>query len=411
LKSIVSIAALAIAAALPQSASAEAPPAVRAKGVDVHAFNVKKTAQFKIWKSNIEFSDKIGKFGQGLFCSDKTDIPYTKGIDQYNVTRVSKTFTEQGQLLGYPKYEGDESAFAEKLGAEANYRLGITLLAQNYDICGDDKEVSGSGSVKMRLELFSTALQKIVYSKNIEGTFASPKKIKMEIFDDSVFAAALEQVFLDPKYVRLFSEDAAGTEYGPADKIKIKNGVKVTGGIVKNSKSLLSTVVTVESGLGHGSGFMIGKEGYIISNYHVVGEAKFVKIRFSGGQSVIGTVIRTDPVRDVALLKTESEPSMVVFIRDTPVKVGDEVFAMGSPFGEELSGTMTRGIVSADRLLSGQKFIQSDVSINPGNSGGPLVDATGEVVAIAELKKQDAAGIGLFIPISEVLEKLGVVLF
>jgi serine protease Do len=411
LKPFVYLAALAFAVSAPQFAQADTASAVHAKGVDVHGLSVKKTSQIKIWKSNIAASDKIGKFSRGLFCSDAVDIEYSKGIDQYNVNRLSKVFVDQGLLLGYPKYDGDESAFSEKMGAEADYKVGITLLSMHYELCGDDKEVSGSGNVKFRIELFSNKLQKIVYVKNTEGTFASNKKIKSEDFDDAVFAASLEPVFLDSKYVRLFSEDTAGTEYTAADKVKIKNGVKPSGGVAKNAKDILAAVVTVESGLGHGSGFMIGKDGYVISNYHVVGEAKFAKIRFSGGQSVIGTVIRTDPVRDVALIKIEAEPSTLVYIRSSPVKVGDEVFAMGSPFGEMLSGTTTRGIVSAERVLFEQKFIQSDVSINPGNSGGPLVDSSGEIVGIAELKKEDAAGIGLFIPISEVLEKLGVTLF
>lgn len=65
-------------------------------------------------------------------------------------------------------------------------------------------------------------------------------------------------------------------------------------------------------------------------------------------------------------------------------------------------------IVSAERTVDGLRFIQSDVAINPGNSGGPLLDADGEALAMAVLKKGDAAGIGLFIPISEVLDKLGI---
>lgn len=406
MKSIVSVAAFIIAASVSQFAGAQ----TASKPIDVHALNVKKTSQFKIWKSNIELLDKIGKFSGGLFCSDTNDILYSKGIDQYNVIRISKKFADQSALLGYPKFDGEESAFSDKLGAEADYKVGITLLAQQYKVCGDNNEWAGEASVRMRVELFSTKLQKIVYSKNTEATFSTSKKMKGEVFDDTLFGNALDQVFSDSKYVRLFSDETAGAAADFADKLKIKNGAKMAGGVARNSKDILAAVVTVESGMGAGSGFMIGKDGYVISNYHVVGEAKFAKIRFSGGQTVIGTVVRTDPERDVALLKTEAEPARMVSIRTTPLKVGDEVFAMGSPFGEMLSGTMTRGIVSADRTLNGQKFIQSDASVNPGNSGGPLVDALGEIVAIAELKKVDAAGIGLFIPIAEVLEKLGIVL-
>jgi len=155
----------------------------------------------------------------------------------------------------------------------------------------------------------------------------------------------------------------------------------------------------------------VGSDGYIITNYHVVGEARFVKVKLPGGYTIVGDVVRKDSERDVALIKTQSEPPSPFSIRSAQVNVGEEVYAIGSPFGGQLSETLTRGIVSAERNLNDVKYIQSDVSINPGNSGGPLVDANGAVIAMAELKKQNAAGIGLFIPISEVLEKLGLKLF
>ena len=116
--------------------------------------------------------------------------------------------------------------------------------------------------------------------------------------------------------------------------------------------------------------------------------------------------MRSDPVRDVALIKTDSEPYVVVPVATGSVKVGDEVYAVGSPFGEQLSGTLTRGIVSADRTLGDLQFIQRDVSINPGSSGGPLLDAGGGVIAIAVMKKEDSSGIALFIPIVEAIERL-----
>lgn len=379
----------------------------RSTAINVSADGVTKTAQFKIWKSNIDQTEKVGKFANGLFCTDPVEIPYNKNLDTYNVSRISKVYSDRSLALGYPKFEGEESAFSEKLGNEADFKVGFTLLSMKYDICGDSKEVSGTSSVKLKVELYSTKLKKIVYSKTLDGAFSSDRKIKMEQFDEGLFLSALDIAFSDKNYVDVF-RDLVPVVGLTAEKIAIVNGMKMNDGIKKNSKAILSTVVTVESGLGVGSGFYVGKDGYIISNYHVVGESKFVKIKFPGGHSIVGEVVRTDPVRDVALIKTASESSVQVSIRKIPVKVGEEVFAIGSPFGEQLSGTMTRGIISAERVIDGLKYIQSDVSINPGNSGGPLVDSAGEVVAIAELKKEDAAGIGLFIPIAEVLDKLGI---
>jgi S1-C subfamily serine protease len=118
-------------------------------------------------------------------------------------------------------------------------------------------------------------------------------------------------------------------------------------------------------------------------------------------------VVRKNTARDVALVKTDLEPPTALFVRTTAARAGEEVFAVGSPFGAQLSNTITRGILSGERTLNEQRFIQSDVAINPGNSGGPLIDADGALIAIADMKRNNASGIGLFIPIAEVLEKLG----
>jgi len=216
---------------------------------------VKKTVQLKIWKSNIEATERIGQFSTGLFCSSPQDISYTKGMDQYNVIHVNKAFSEKSLSLGYPKFEDGDSAFSDKLGAEPDFRLGLTLLALDYDLCGDEKEYSGKSSVKFKFELFSTKSQKIVYSKTIDGKFLSDKKIKATEYDEALFASAFDAVFSDKKYVDIFREGGESAASAYADKIEVKNGAKIDGGVRKNSKDILSSVVTIESGLGIGTGF------------------------------------------------------------------------------------------------------------------------------------------------------------
>jgi S1-C subfamily serine protease len=384
--------------------AADTPPAAL---YTVASLGVKKTTQFAIWKSTIEATDTIGTWGRGLFCLDKSDIYYSKTNEQYYVMQFSKVFSERLAALGYPKYEGNESAFAEKLGDEADFKAGFTLLALKYDACGESKEMYGKGTIKLKVELFSSKTKKVVYSAALNGSHASEKSAKAEAFYAALFGNALDVMFSDPKFVDLFREggDAASATFN--DKIDVVNGSKVADGMSKGSKELLNLVVTVDGSLGSGSGFFIGNGGYILSNYHVVGEAKYVKVKFTGGISTVGEVVRRDPVRDVALIKTNVEPGRSVSVRRGPIKVGEEVYAIGSPFGDQLSGTTTRGIISADRFMENLRYIQSDVSINPGNSGGPLVDSAGDVLAMAVLKKENAAGIGMFIPITEALEKLG----
>ena len=109
----------------------------------------------------------------------------------------------------------------------------------------------------------------------------------------------------------------------------------------------------------------------------------------------------------MALLRTDPVTLPVLPLRHEEGRVGEEVYALGSPFGKVLSGTLTRGILSAKRVLEGVPYLQSDVAINPGNSGGPLIDSEGRVLGITQLQSS-GQGVNLFIPIDEALEKLAV---
>ncbi|MEJ2691573.1 MAG: DegQ family serine endoprotease [Candidatus Thiodiazotropha sp.] len=134
-----------------------------------------------------------------------------------------------------------------------------------------------------------------------------------------------------------------------------------------------------------GSGFIVSRDGYILTNYHVVDGADEVVVRMNDRREFIAEVIGKDKQSDIALLKIDADNLPTVKIGDSKdLKVGEWVLAIGSPFGFDHS--VTAGIVSAKgRSLPSENyvpFIQTDVAINPGNSGGPLIDLDGEVVGI-----------------------------
>lgn len=134
-----------------------------------------------------------------------------------------------------------------------------------------------------------------------------------------------------------------------------------------------------------GSGFIISPEGYVLTNNHVVANADKIIVRLSDRRELVAKVIGTDARSDLALLKVEAQNLPVVTLgTSSNLKVGEWVFAIGSPFGFDHSATA--GIVSAiGRSLPSESyvpFIQTDVAINPGNSGGPLFNLKGEVVGI-----------------------------
>ena len=164
---------------------------------------------------------------------------------------------------------------------------------------------------------------------------------------------------------------------------------------------------------GQGSGFILDKEGHILTNHHVVEGAQLVEVTLHDKHKYKAAVVGDDPNHDLALLQIQGAPNLTAatLADSTGLVVGQQVYAIGNPFG--FSGTMTRGIISAIRSIempSGNKIedaIQTDASVNPGNSGGPLLNSHGEVIGITTLIASNpnggadqSAGIGFAIPIS-----------
>ncbi|HEY6069477.1 MAG TPA: trypsin-like peptidase domain-containing protein [Gaiellaceae bacterium] len=164
-----------------------------------------------------------------------------------------------------------------------------------------------------------------------------------------------------------------------------------------------------------GSGFVIDKAGHIVTNYHVVRGATSIEVSFSNNERFKATVVGVDPSTDIAVLKVDVKSRA---LRSLPlgnsddVRVGDQVIAIGNPFG--LDRSVTAGIVSAvqrrieaPNQLSIAHVIQTDASLNHGNSGGPLLNAQGQVIGVnAQIEtggqSQGNVGIGFAIPINTV---------
>jgi serine protease Do len=152
-----------------------------------------------------------------------------------------------------------------------------------------------------------------------------------------------------------------------------------------------------------GSGVIIDKDGYILTNNHVVEKATSIKVKLSDGKEYDAKVIGKDAKTDIALIKVNARNLPVSVLGDSDkLEVGDWVLAIGNPYG--LDHTVTAGIVSAKGRVIGQgpydDFIQTDASINPGNSGGPLFNLRGEVVGINTAIISGGQGIGFAIPVN-----------
>jgi SpoVK/Ycf46/Vps4 family AAA+-type ATPase len=181
----------------------------------------------------------------------------------------------------------------------------------------------------------------------------------------------------------------------------------------EGTSALQAAVVTIKLESGHGSGFFISRDGYLLTNHHVVGDNKFVTIKLTTGRQMPGEVLRSHQGRDVALVKVNESAMAALPLQLEPPDVAAEVYAVGTPFKETYSTTISRGIVSAYRTVDDLKLIQSDAAIHGGSSGGAMVDRFGNVVAVSVSGITNSAeklgtSINFFIPIADALRFLAV---
>ena len=159
---------------------------------------------------------------------------------------------------------------------------------------------------------------------------------------------------------------------------------------------------------GQGSGFIIDRDGHVLTNYHVIADARQVEVTLHNRKRYRATVVGTDRSHDLAVIQIKAPDLNPMVLGDSRnLQVGQKVYAIGNPFG--LSGTLTSGIVSSIRSVQEpdgmtiDEAIQTDAAINPGNSGGPLLNSHGEVIGINTMIASSVgqnAGIGFAIPIN-----------
>ena len=189
--------------------------------------------------------------------------------------------------------------------------------------------------------------------------------------------------------------------------------VRVSTESIVQSTDPLGFFQTRQAQRGLGSGFVIDKAGYVVTNYHVVQGAEQIRVSFSNNESMGALVVGTDPSTDVAVLKVHAVPRALrpLELGDSDgVQVGDEVVAIGNPLGYER--TVTSGIVSAvGRAIQApnmsliDQVIQTDAAINQGNSGGPLLNTAGRVIGVnTQIATENGGnvGLGFAIPINTV---------
>ncbi|WP_299535777.1 serine protease [uncultured Herbaspirillum sp.] len=384
----------------------------------------------------------IGELQGGLFCSRKNEIVWNQGSADVMLpaNALFQRFRNELQQHGYPvptapveplfEEKGDDAAGERARPADFNLQVGVIITQLQTNLCAKGGDSwTGEAYIRLEWQVFAPEQRKVIYRATTEGVFRSRERsldgtappIPME-----AFGVAVRNLLADPRFALALQSpyDSVAAANGrasgeatrapvalpPGSALPIDNQPTEPGGteIARLMPDLRSAVVTVFAERGSGTGFYIGSSGWLLTNQHVIGQARAVRVRLPSGRELLAEVVRVDAARDIALLKTEAPGVRPMPLRTGEPGIGEDVYALGSPLGDAFNATLTRGILSGVRKVRDLEFLQSDVAILPGSSGGPLLDKSGQVIGItvAGLGAKGMAGMNFFIPVGSAIERL-----
>lgn len=372
----------------------------------------------------------VGRDYYGAGCRVKSGgTTWSEGRGSLARKRYTKRFNNLFSDHGYNVADASDRLFAGQVTKQPELNIAAVVTDLRLNRCFKDrykrKQKSSFAYLKIKWVVFDTLKRKVVMQKMTEGSHLVEHKDKTKHLTKhtaryEAFENALKSFLAIQEFAQLASHNATIITSSPAITSKsfepVSVGLKYGKGEKTFSDNLAlikKATVTVRSNLGHGSGFIISENGFVLTNAHVVGDSKQALI-INGKNELLADVKRVDTGRDIALLKVQQPVFLqAISIAKNNISVGEEVYLIGTPLDEQLSNTVTRGIISANRVLEDQrKYYQTDAAINPGNSGGPAVNKHGEVVGVAVSGLFNRSGsslnINFLIPIDDALKTLNI---
>lgn len=189
--------------------------------------------------------------------------------------------------------------------------------------------------------------------------------------------------------------------------------IPLSSSYVSNMEDAIKSTVTIISKSKFGSGFFVSSNGYILTNYHVIADTADLKVGFADGTKLPAKVVSVSKIADVAVIKVEKgEYLPFKLVNAKNYKLGKDIFVIGTPSAQDLSQTVSKGIISAVRNVEGgMKLIQTDAAINKGNSGGPMIDKEGNLIGIVNSKLigEGIEGVAFSIPSAVFFKYLNII--
>jgi len=371
---------------------------------------------------NIEPGTTIGTFYEepmGRVAATLAAPPTISGTGQYATIVCDELKKANYNQLGAENliFGGDQSVKARyELGAQVS-DLGLDVyLTYPTDSTGrpygypSSKETKGHMTIDW--QVYDTLTHKVTYTHTTDTGYKDYKADAVAIF--AMFRKNFRQLLADPDFAAFMKPESAeearadtGSSFSSALELTAFHPETVRA-LPADFPAILDGVVTIKSGAATGAGFIITEDGYVLTAAHVVSGLKTVSVQLHNGLVLDADVVRVDEGADVALIKLPGTSHKPLELASDDPNVGIDVYVIGDPTGEELSSSVAKGIVSGQRKIEGNKFIQTDASVNPGNSGGPLIGKDGRVFGIVSMKYVgvELQGLGFAVPVSEAIAKL-----
>lgn len=371
----------------------------------------------------------IGQVKAGFACFVIGQTTWTGGSKGSGNSELTSIFFEELKRNNYRVVGDPTDLFSKPASGEITVAGLVTSIAK--DTCYPDANAyyinkmwgTTKASLTVEWQVYSNMQKKVILKSTSTGeaerkfTDGNPEEAVYLAFSSAVQGLLADQQFYDTvvekeKPKGNFGElGATTTDSSSGTYASAPAGASLSvPANAKQTRSMLEVqqaVVVLEMG-GHGSGVLIGDEGYILTNHHVVEGYERLRAIFNNGQTKEATVVKSDPRQDVALVKIDSPPVKGLPLHLEDLAPGTEVLAVGAPLGTENIGTITKGIVSGYRFKEdGSRWIQSNTMVTKGNSGGPLVDTQGRVVGLTSFGRTDYSALSYFVPIADGLRALG----
>ena len=345
--------------------------------------------------SKMKRGQEVGTVQQGVACLGKNKVFWKRGGQiQIGDAELGDILKEELTAQNYEVVGEPNTLFEDPKEWKSEFLIAGIIQHVAFNICypysgfGNYTTTSGEASIEIEWQIYQRRTRAVVLKTTTGGTAktgAGPEQGTEAYY--RAFAKSVRNLLANNKLVSILSRTVQPKkENGNILGISVVSLSKVDANkIPEVVQHAYGAVVKILIGSGHGSGFIVSSEGYVLTNTHVVGKSPgMITIELSTGRRVVGEVIRTDSETDVALIKLEKGKYHFTPIGfSASLRVGDPVLAIGTPLREDFHRTLTKGVVSAFRVEEGRRLIQSDVTIHPGNSGGPLLDKYGRVVGLA----------------------------